>query len=333
MKRQPDHPRRSSTRLFYCPDAARAFRDDAAARETRVIAPLDVDLPPEESRHALHVLRLGAGERVRLLDGQGVFYEGVIAEVGRSRVSVRIDHSFPSDAEPLTPLILLVAQLKEKAAELLIQKSVELGVGELAFFPAARSVPRSKRERGETASPLSRALAPIHESPTLKSQPSNSEPGTSDFEPPKSRKRWDRIVISASKQCGRARLMSVGIHSCLDAALHAVPEDATRFVFWEGKAPKPRNLPGTPSARCESLRPQSAIPDPRSPTPDARSPVPRPICAVIGPEGGFTEEEIERVRRAGFLARSLGPRILRAETAALAAAAILLHEAGELGDP
>jgi 16S rRNA (uracil1498-N3)-methyltransferase len=53
---------------------------------------------------------------------------------------------------------------------------------------------------------------------------------------------------------------------------------------------------------------------------------------MIGPEGGFTEEEIGRVRRAGFLARSLGPRILRAETAALAAAAILLHEAGELGD-
>jgi len=49
---------------------------------------------------------------------------------------------------------------------------------------------------------------------------------------------------------------------------------------------------------------------------------------VIGPEGGFSAEEIELARRAGFLSVSLGKRVLRVETASLALLAILQYEIG-----
>jgi 16S rRNA (uracil1498-N3)-methyltransferase len=57
----------------------------------------------------------------------------------------------------------------------------------------------------------------------------------------------------------------------------------------------------------------------------------RKILAVLGPEGGFTEKEIEDARACGFVTASLGPRILRAETAAVAACTILQYLFGDMG--
>ena len=55
------------------------------------------------------------------------------------------------------------------------------------------------------------------------------------------------------------------------------------------------------------------------------------INLFIGPEGGFADEEIAAAQNRGLIAVSLGPRILRAETAGLAAAAAILYELGDLG--
>jgi 16S rRNA (uracil1498-N3)-methyltransferase len=55
------------------------------------------------------------------------------------------------------------------------------------------------------------------------------------------------------------------------------------------------------------------------------------VQLLVGPEGGFSEAEVARAEGAGFSAVRLGARVLRAETAALAAAAALLYAAGELG--
>jgi len=54
------------------------------------------------------------------------------------------------------------------------------------------------------------------------------------------------------------------------------------------------------------------------------------VAVFIGPEGGFSEEEITRAREAGILPVTLGPRILRMETAALAAVALVMYELGEM---
>ena len=55
------------------------------------------------------------------------------------------------------------------------------------------------------------------------------------------------------------------------------------------------------------------------------------ISLLVGPEGGINKEEADEATERGWVPMSLGPRVLRAETAAVAAATIVLHTAGELG--
>jgi 16S rRNA (uracil1498-N3)-methyltransferase len=55
------------------------------------------------------------------------------------------------------------------------------------------------------------------------------------------------------------------------------------------------------------------------------------VIAMVGPEGGFSPEEVEFAQRHGFIAVGLGPRVLRTETAAIVAGAICQHLWGDLG--
>src|SRR5690606_27051648 len=56
-----------------------------------------------------------------------------------------------------------------------------------------------------------------------------------------------------------------------------------------------------------------------------------PVLVIVGPEGGFTAEEAAEAERSGCVAVGLGKRILRTETAGLAAAACIMYETGEMG--
>jgi 16S rRNA (uracil1498-N3)-methyltransferase len=254
----------TNRRIFYCPDAAQAGEGGDAA------------LSSNESHHALRVLRMAESAPVRLFDGCGSFFDGEITDARKHCVTVRIDRAFASETEPRTRVTLLTGLLKGRKADFLIQKSVEIGVGAIHFFPADRSVARKRRTKDEKR--------------------------TSD--------RWEKIVVSACKQCGRATLMPVRFHASLAEAIAAVPEEGGRLVFWEA-------LAEPPSSETQET--------------DAPPRFPDGVCALIGPEGGLTAEEVERVQQAGFRTASLGPRILRAETAALTAATILLAAGGDLG--
>jgi 16S rRNA (uracil1498-N3)-methyltransferase len=61
-----------------------------------------------------------------------------------------------------------------------------------------------------------------------------------------------------------------------------------------------------------------------------RSHLPRKIYAIVGPEGGFTEEEVKLARERGFVPIKLGQRILRTETAAITLVGIIQYELGDL---
>ena len=110
------------------------------------------------------------------------------------------------------------------------------------------------------------------------------------------RKHWQAIAISASEQCGRNRVATVDAVLPLIDWLAAVPEVALRIVLAPGGAP------------LGLFRPP---------------PVGRRVVLLAGPEGGLTDDEMQAADTAGFRALSLGPRILRTETAAPAAIAML----------
>lgn len=112
--------------------------------------------------------------------------------------------------------------------------------------------------------------------------------------------RWSAIALSAAKQCGRSLIPHIESPSDFDAMLAAA--DPSRLLFWE-----------------------------RSPS-DARFPkATQQATLIIGPEGGFSDAEVECARRAGCHITSLGPRILRAETAAITAVALVQSAWGDLG--
>lgn len=120
------------------------------------------------------------------------------------------------------------------------------------------------------------------------------------------RQRWQKIAAEASRQCGRSDIPEIGEIVTFERMLHAVPEGGLRLIPWEEE---------TTTGIGAVLR------DP------ARSGI-KEFTLVIGPEGGFSAEEIQQATRAGFLSVSLGRRVLRVETASLALLAILQYEIG-----
>jgi len=117
--------------------------------------------------------------------------------------------------------------------------------------------------------------------------------------------RWQRIMIEACKQCHRATPMTIMPVTPLDQADFS--PFSHRLVAWEGE--------------------QSA------PLPTAFIDAPGPLCLLLGSEGGLQAEEIESLMQQEFTPFSLGPRILRGETAALAATAIVQYLSGSLRPP
>ncbi|HUL77338.1 MAG TPA: 16S rRNA (uracil(1498)-N(3))-methyltransferase [Vicinamibacteria bacterium] len=115
--------------------------------------------------------------------------------------------------------------------------------------------------------------------------------------------RWERVASGAAEQCGRAVVPRVAPTTTLDGLL-ARPFDGVRVGLFE--------TAGHPALASLAVDPSSAL------------------LVLVGPAGGFEPAEAEGLRSAGFLAASLGPRILRAETAAVAAVAIAQAVWGDL---
>jgi len=109
--------------------------------------------------------------------------------------------------------------------------------------------------------------------------------------------RWNRIVREASEQSRRARLPEIGAPLGLAGALKM--ESPYRYVLEEAEAPP--LLAALPAIRERG----------------------REVVLLVGPEGGWTDREREQIASAGWCAVSLGLHILRAETAAIAALAIV----------
>jgi 16S rRNA (uracil1498-N3)-methyltransferase len=130
---------------------------------------------------------------------------------------------------------------------------------------------------------------------------------------PKQRARWERIAREAARQCGRADVPRVDEPVALAAAVVAPDLPAARFALWEAE-------------RGQSLRAALA----RAYSAEARGRRHPPTALLVGPEGGFPSDELALATAAGFVPVSLGPRVLRVETAAITAVVLVQSAAGGL---
>ncbi len=127
-----------------------------------------------------------------------------------------------------------------------------------------------------------------------------------------------RFGLFVSERCV-ARDLSTRRLERLRAVAREAAEQSERGIVPEVSAPVPF---------AEALRGPSVLLDPRAEAPHLSELAP-PISVVIGPEGGFTPDEVAAAERAGLQVAGLGPRILRSETVAVAVAAAILSRTGD----
>lgn len=226
-----------------------------------LVAGASVDLPTAVAHH-LHVIRLQPGAPLTLFDGTGGQYHASLLDLSKKHASARIDAFEAVEAE--APYAVTLAQGLPEGSKMdwIVEKAVELGAVAIQPLAAQRSVVRLSGERAD-----------------------------------KRQAHWQGVIVSASEQCGRNRLVQ----------LHALAETRS----WLGQPA------GAGQRILLSPRADASLAEWARTTPQ------REVTLLVGPEGGFSPEEEQAALSAGALALSMGPRVLRTETAGLAALALL----------
>jgi 16S rRNA (uracil1498-N3)-methyltransferase len=219
------------------------------------LGPGEYLLTGAEAHHIATVRRLAAGDRITLFNGDGNEYAAEIISVVKKGVALQILSVAAVDRELSFDVAIAAALPKGDRAEFMVEKLTELGIARFIPIIAERSVVLPK---------------------------------------PAVVEKFTRIVIEASKQCGRNRLMAID------------PPVSWADLLKRTDLPHLRLVLHTSKTELELLQPGKG-----------------PVVLAVGPEGGFTSEEVAAAVAFGWRTASLGPRILRVETAAVAAAALI----------
>ena len=174
-------------RLFYI--------DPSAA-----IKPL-VTIEGSEAHHIKNVLRLKAGDRLKLFDGTGYEYEAVISSIDAEKVEVEIRRKLQSSVSSGARIMVAQAFLKAKKMDDLVRKLSELGIARWIPFFSQRSIARPDKER----------LADRTQ-------------------------RWKRIATEALKQCRRKNMLEISEALTFDEVLEFSKPCDLKIVFWENEA-------------------------------------------------------------------------------------------------
>ena len=218
-----------------------------------------------EAHHLRDVLRHSVGDEVRVFDGEGGEYQCRVQDVAKRSAGLSvIARVEPSAPESPLDLTIAAALLKGEKFDLVIKKCVELGVTRLIPLITVRCDVRPKDGAKKSG-------------------------------------RWQKMVIDASRQCGRATLMAMAEAVEFDKFVKSGPSDGLRILFSEREG--------------RSLDTQT---------------LPQKITAFIGPEGGWDDRELSAAAENGIEIVTFGGRILRAETAAISIATILQHRFGDI---
>ncbi len=248
-------------------------------RMTRVYCPIPLSLHTEISldertaHHLINVLRLRVGHMVTVFNGEGHDYIGKIIRLEKKGAIFMAEIAQTVDKESPLRIHLGQAISKGERMDLVIQKSVELGVTEITPLITDYCNIKLDEERRE-----------------------------------KRHEHWQRVAIGAAEQCGRAIVPMVHAPTLLSDFLQTHQNCPTKMIMHYREA-----------------KPLSSLPSPVTQEGKAGD-----IALIIGPEGGLTDQEIANAILQNFQVTSLGPRILRTETAPLVAISILQAQWGDL---
>lgn len=244
----------------------------------------ELSLPAEAARH-VQVLRLQPGDALTLFNGQGGQWQAEVQQMGRKDVTVRLlaPLADPRNELPLHITLALGMPANERM-DSLVEKATELGVAALQPLHCARAVLKLQGERAD-----------------------------------KRRAHWQGVAIAASEQSGRVRVPEVAPVADLKAWLGTLARLSgnthTEPACQSGS-------PGGPAgAEFRGLLSLAEDAQPLAGLAAGPARAATRITLLSGPEGGLTPDEEALARSAGFVPLSLGRRVLRADTAPLAALA------------
>jgi len=231
-----------------------------------------VTLSGDEFHHLSHVARLGEGERLELLTGDGRIATGEILSITKKNAEIKIlsVNRLPPPPEPRVSLILSVPRFQKM--DLILQKCVELGCHEMIPVVSEKSFVK-----------------------TINSDLKGKIP------------RWKKIILEACKQSGRAWPMEIREPQKLShevARIQSSSDQAGLFLY-EGEG-----VVDIKSA-LHKIRQGGAL---------------RSIACFVGAEGGFSPQEVGFFGDAGFHSVTMGPLVLRVETACIALLGVIQYE-------
>ena len=226
----------------------------------------DITLPKEQGHYLTNVLRMNAGDSVRVFNNSDGEWLAYITEAGKKSVSIRCEKR-EADASPPPDIDYLFAPLKHQRLDYLVQKATELGARRLRPIITARTIA-----------------------------------GRVNVE------RMKANVIEAAEQCNLVFVPDVLEPMKFDMVLR--DWDAARALIF-----------------CDET---ATISDPLQ----TLNAIKTPAAIIVGPEGGFTDEERAKLKSLSFVRGiSLGPRIMRADTAAVAILALVQATVGDWRSP
>jgi len=267
-----------------------------------------VSISGEKARYLATVLRCATGDELVVFGGRGNCLRTRILRVDKREVLAEVLKEFDCNVESPLNIVLVQGLLKGQKMDMIIQKSTELGVKEVQPVITQRSQLRGTRKVA----------------------------------------RWRKIAEEASEQSGRSIVPIIyepmGFNDFLSSlVIRHSPQSLRGYIFYEeGGIKISETAEDLKQSLKKSISELKTNNSPSSPfTKGSRLPAvgqgQRGITekeggffVVIGPEGGFTREEITNAEKEGLIVTTLGKRILRAETAALSAITLVQFLFGDL---
>lgn len=239
---------------------ARFFIDKIIGKELIINGP--------DATHISKSLRMQIGDEVTVCDNNATDHLCIIKKIDKSKVFLRIVKSFPCPNEPNIDVTLYQALPKSDKMDLIIQKTVELGINRIVPVLTRRCVSRPDKKS------FSQKLL-----------------------------RWQKISEEAAKQSRRGLIPKIEPLLNLEDAAKDACKNQRSMVFYELHGKKIGDI-------IENT--------------------PKSISLFIGPEGGFSSDEIYMLSSYNVVSATLGKRILRTETAPIVALSVIMYETGNL---